>query len=73
MLTCIHVLILLPLTFLTIVLKTLFSSAELAAIGIYLEDSWTTPSQPATPREILNEEMSAFYIHEAPIHERVMC
>jgi hypothetical protein len=79
MLICILVLILLPLTFLGIVLKTLFSPAELAEMGIYLEDAWTMPSQPKTSSKLLKRVkqdesgLASISICEGLRKERVLC
>jgi hypothetical protein len=79
MLTCIFILILLPLTFLGIVVKTLFSPAELAEMGIYLDDAWTVPSQSATPARLLKQAknnqsgLASISICEMPRNKRVLC
>ena len=79
MLTCIFILILLPLTFLGIVVKTLFSPSELAEMGIYLEDAWTMPSQSTTSSKLLKRAkqdesgLVSLSICEGLRNERVLC
>ena len=81
MLTCIFIfiLILLPLTFLGIVVKTLFSPSELAEMGIYLDNAWTVPAKSALPTGLLKQVknnqagLASISICEMPRNERVLC
>jgi hypothetical protein len=41
--------LILPVTFLPMALKSLFSSEELVEMGVYLKDTETTPVAPAEP------------------------